>query len=215
LQHTLPNVANYLSNFNVACLCGIYTMKNARRKLMISAALAGAISLGSADAATVTSSFTDRQGELVNWTALVDPGVTLSLALCCTLPDNQGDGSVKNFVNTAFNTSFSANVGKQDSLSGFGVNWTGPSADIFAIHFGGKGGGNELLIDLSGNTSTFSFSMTGTKHELSSIQGFGNGSVSQAPLPAALPLFASGLGGIALVAWARRKWKKAAADAVA
>ena len=181
---------------------------------MISAALAGAISLGSAEAATISSSFTDLQGELVNWTAIVDNGVTLTQAKCCTLPSNQGDGTIKNFVNAAFNTSFTANVGKQDGLSGFAVNWTGPSADIFAIHFGGSGGGNELLIDLSGNTSTFSFSMTGTRFALSSVQGFGNG-VSPVPLPAALPLFATGLGGIALVAWARRKWKKAAANAVA
>jgi hypothetical protein len=92
------------------------------------------------------------------------------------------------------------------------VNWTGPSADIFAIHFGGRGGGNELLIDLSANTSTFSFSMTGTQHELSSIQGFGgNGSVSQAPLPAALPLFATGLGGIGLFAWWRNRRVRAVA----
>jgi len=187
-------------------------MKNAVRRLMITAALL--VAGGTAQAATVSSSFVDLQGEVVNWTAIVDPGVTLSLAICCTLPDNQGDGTVKNFVNTAFNTSFSANVGKQDGLSGFSVNWTGPSADIFAIHFGGKGGGNELLIDLSGNTSTFSFSMTGTRFALSSLQGFGNG-VSPVPLPAALPLFATGLGGIALVAWARRKWKKSAANAVA
>jgi hypothetical protein len=118
---------------------------------------------------------------------------------------SMSNGTIKNFVNTAFNTSFDANIGKLDGLSGFSVNWTGPSADIFAIHFGGKGGGNELLIDLSANTSNFSFSMTGTQHELSSIQGFGNGSVSQAPLPAALPLFATGLGGIGLFAWWRKR----------
>ena len=67
-----------------------------------------------------------------------------------------------------------------------------------------------MLIGLSGNTSTFSFAMTGTQHELSSIQGFGNGSVSQAPLPAALPLFATGLGAIGLFAW----WRKRRAPSV-
>src|SRR5262245_8431521 len=184
---------------------GVSEMKNAVRRLIITAALL--VAGGTAQAATVSSSFVDLQGEVVNWTAIVDPGVTLSLAICCTLPDNQGDGTVKNFVNTAFNTSFSANVGKQDGLSGFSVNWTGPSADIFAIHFGGKGGGNELLIDLSGNTSTFSFSMTGTQYALSSIQGFGNGGtgVASVPLPAALPLFATGLGGIGLLVWWRKR----------
>ena len=57
---------------------------------------------------------------------------TLSQALWCTLPKSQGDDKVKDFVNLAFNTSFTANVGKQDGLNGFSVNWTGPSADIFA-----------------------------------------------------------------------------------
>jgi hypothetical protein len=180
-------------------------MKKGVRRLMTSAALL--IAAGTAQASTVSGSFIDLQNETVYWTALVDPGITLSQRICCLLPTNQGDGTIKNFVNTAFNTSFDANVGKLDGLSGFSVNWTGPSADIFAIHFGGKGGGNELLIDLSANTSTFSFSMTGTQHELSSIQGFGNGngSVSQAPLPAALPLFATGLGGIGLFAWWRKR----------
>jgi hypothetical protein len=180
-------------------------MKNAVRWLTISAALL--VAGGSAQASTVNGSFIDRQGELVYWTATVDPGIALVQPICCSLPANQGDGTIKNFVNTAFNTSFDANIGKLDGLSGFSVNWTGPSADIFAIHFGGKGGGNELLIDLSANTSNFSFSMTGTQHELSSIQGFGggNGSVSQAPLPAALPLFATGLGGIGLFAWWRKR----------
>src|SRR5262245_64825222 len=175
-------------------------MKIAVRWLTISAALLVA---GAAQAATVSGSFIDRQGELVYWTATVDPDITLTQQICCSLPPNQGDGTIKTFVNTAFNTSFDANIGKLDSLSGFSVNWTGPSADIFAIHFGGKGGGNELLIDLSGNTSTFSFSMTGTQHALSSIQGFGNGGteVASVPLPAALPLFATGLGGIGLLVW--------------
>ena len=77
-------------------------------------------------------------------------------------------------------------------LSGFSANWTGPSADIFALHFGGQGGGNKILLALSGDTSVFDFSMTGAQNGLSSIQGFGAGGVSQAPLPAALPLFAPG-----------------------
>jgi len=189
-------------------------MKKAARRLLISAALAGSvIGAGNAGASTINGSFTDLQGHLVSWTATVDPGVTLSQQLCCTLPGNQGDGTIKNFVNAAFNTSFSANLSKQDNLDGFSVNWTGPSADIFAIHFGGKGGGNEILLALSGNSSTFNFSMTGAQNGLSSIQGFGSGGVSQAPLPAALPLFASGLGGMGLFAWWRKRKAKAIAAA--
>jgi hypothetical protein len=188
-------------------------MKNPVRRLTISAALL--IAAGAVQASTVSGSFIDLQNENVSWTALVDPGITLSNWTCCSLPKNQGDGTIKNFVNAAFNTSFDANVGKLDSLNGFSVNWTGPSANTFAIHFGGQDGGNELLLALSGDTSIFSFTMTGTQHALSSIQGFGegngSGSVSQAPLPAALPLFATGLGGIGLLAW----WPKRRARAVA
>jgi hypothetical protein len=180
-------------------------MKNAVRRLMFSAALL--IAGGTAQASTVSNSFIDLQGDNVSWTALVDPNIALLQQSCCSLPKNQGAGTITDFVNAAFNTSFDANVGKLDSLSGFSVNWTGPSADTFAIHFGGPGGGNELLLALSGDTSTFSFTMTGTQYALSSIQGFGegNGSVSQAPLPAALPLFATGLGGIGLLAWWRQR----------
>jgi hypothetical protein len=183
------------------------------RKLMVSAGIAaGVIYTAGAHASTISGSFTDLQGDHVLWSATVDPGVTLSKLVCCTLPANQGDDTIKNVVNIAFGTSFTANVGKQDPLSGFSVNWTGPSADAFALHFGGPHGGNEVLLLLSGDTSLFNFSMTGTQYALSSLQGFGPG-VSQAPLPAALPLFASGLGGIGLLAWARRKWKKTAAVA--
>ena len=35
--------------------------------------------------------------------------------------------------------------------------------------------------------------------------GIGNGLVATTPIPAALPLFASALGGIALVGWRRKK----------
>ena len=188
-------------------------MQNAVRRLTVAAGLVVGISAGSAHAATVSGSFTDLQGHFVSWSATVDPGVTLSQQICCTLPANQGDGTITNLVNTAFGTSFTQNVGKQDPLSGFSVNWTGPSADIFALHFGGHGGGNEILLALSGDTSAFNFSMTGAQNGLSSIQGFGAGGVSQAPLPAALPLFATGLGAMGLFAWARRKWKKTAATA--
>jgi hypothetical protein len=180
---------------------------------MVSTGLAvAAISSGSAHAATITGSFTDLQGDFVSWSATVDPGITLSMQICCTLPKNQGDDTIRNLVNSTFGTSFTENVGKQ-GLSGFSVNWAGPSADIFALHFGGKGGGNEILLALSGDTSVFNFSMTGAQNGLSSIQGFGVGGVSQTPLPAALPLFATGLGGMGLFAWARRKWKRTAATA--
>jgi hypothetical protein len=172
-----------------------------------------AVPAGNAHAATISGSFTDLQGDFVSWSATVDPGIALSNLVCCALPKNQGDGAIKDLVNTTFGTSFTENVGKQDPLSGFSVSWTGPSADIFALHFGGRGGGNEVLLALSGDTSVFNFSMTGAQNGFSSIQGFGAGDLSQTPLPAALPLFATGLGGMGLFAWARRKWKRTVATA--
>ncbi len=186
-------------------------MKNNFRKLLVFAGVTVAFSAG-AHASTISGSFTNLQGDHVLWSAAVDPSITLSQQICCTLPGNQGDGTIKNFVNVAFNTSFDANVGKQDGLKGFSANWSGPSADTFAIHFGGSGGGNELLLSLSGDTGTFSFSMTGTRFALSSLQGFGDGgSVSQTPLPATFPLFASGLAGLGLFSW----WRKQKARALA
>src|SRR5690242_13763525 len=120
------------------CLCGVYGMTKAFWGLVVSTGLAAAaISAGSAHAATISGSFTDLQGDLVSWSATVDPGITLSQQICCTLPKNQGDDTIKNLVNTTFGTAFTENVGKQ-GLSGFSADWTGPSADIFALHFGGQ-----------------------------------------------------------------------------
>src|SRR5690348_13455274 len=97
------------------CLCGVYGMTNTLRGLMVSTGLAvAAISAGSAHAATISGSFTDLQGDFVSWSATVDPGVTLSKLVCCALPQNQGDGTIKDLVNTTFGTSFTENVGKQD-----------------------------------------------------------------------------------------------------
>lgn len=188
-------------------------------KLVVSAALAVAMVSTSTHAATISGSFTDLQGESVLWSATVDAGITLSQQICCTLPSNQGDGTIKDFVNTAFGTSFTGNVGKQDGFADgtFSVDWTGLSAELFAIHTGGKGGGNELLILLSDNSSVFDFSFTGAKGGLSSIQGFagpedpsgGGGPAVATPLPAALPLFASGGALLGFLGW-RRKRKSAA-----
>jgi len=161
---------------------------------------------GGAYASTVTDSFTDLQGDTVTWTATVDTGIALSQQSCCTLPSNQGDGTVLHFVNAAFGTSYSANDGKQDLSSGFSVDWSGSPADAFAIHFGGAGGGNELLILLSANTRTFDFSMSGTRSALSSLQGFAGPTAT--PLPAALPLFA---GGLACVGFLMSRKKRAQA----
>ena len=185
-------------------------MQNAVRSLMVSAGLVVGISAGSAYASTISGAFTNLQGDHVLWSATVDPGVTLSQLVCCTLPGNQGDGTIKNFVNSTFGTSFAGNVAKLDNLNGFGVNWAGPSAGIFALHFGGPHGGNEVLFSLSGNTSIFNFSMSGTQYALSSLQGFGSSeNVSQTPLPAALPLFASGLGSLGLFSWWRKRKARA------
>jgi hypothetical protein len=176
-----------------------------------------ALTAAPAFSATVSGSFTDLQSESVSWTATVDAGITLLQQICCTLPGDQGDGTIKDLINTAFGKSYTANVGKQDGFPDgtFGANWTGSSAEAFAIHIGGKGGGNELLILLSGNTDIFDFSYSGAKGGLSSLQGFagldrGEGDPPSAnPLPAALPMFLGGAGLIALLA-RRRNQKRAA-----
>ena len=69
-------------------------MQNTVRRLTVAAGLVVGISAGSTHAATVSGSFTDLQGHFVSWSATVDPGVTLSQQICCTLPTNQGDGTI-------------------------------------------------------------------------------------------------------------------------
>ena len=158
---------------------------NAVRGLTVASAglVVSALSAGSAQTATISGSFTNLQGQNVSWSAMV---IRMTLFLATVLlyvPGNQGDGTINNLVNSLWRLVYWERD-KLDNFSGFGVNWTGPSADIFALHFGGPHGGNEVLFAVR-EIRAFSISgMSGTQFALSSLQGFGpSESVSQIHFP--------------------------------
>jgi hypothetical protein len=87
------------------------------------------------------------------------------------------------------------------------MSFTGTDADLFAVHFGcGSTGDCELVWLFSGDTTFTVNSLQG----FSNISAFGDG-VTATPLPAALPLFAAGLGAMGFAGWRRKR--NAPADA--
>jgi hypothetical protein len=82
--------------------------------------------------------------------------------------------------------------------------WSGGTANIFVVHFDNQG----LVFEFASNVSSFTISGLSPVN-LSNITGL-DGPTTATPLPAALPLFAGGLGALGLLGW-RRKRKAAAA----
>jgi hypothetical protein len=83
------------------------------------------------------------------------------------------------------------------------------SADVYALHFGS--GAHSNFIDI---VLVFSGATTLTDVTLSGLSNFRSFDITATPLPAALPLFAGGLGMVGFLA-GRRKRKNAAAIAAA
>jgi hypothetical protein len=135
---------------------------------------------------------------------------------------DQGVGTISTFLTGLGISGTLTNVTgmSASSLSGDTVTVTGTGADIFAIHFGGPGGGQELIFQFASLLTSFELTLgcpttnksCDGKFGLSNIYAFSdNPTVSNpppatTPLPAALPLFAGGLGVIGLLA-RRRKQK--------
>jgi hypothetical protein len=158
-------------------------MQNAVRRLTVAAGLVVGISAGSAHAATVSGSFTDLQGHFVSWSATVDPGVTLSQQICCTLPTNQGDGTITNLV-TPLLVPRLQNVGKRDPLSGF-RDWTGQRT-FSAFWQSGEAATKSCSPCQELRRFQFLDDRSAERAQRSRIRG---GGVSSS-LPATLPLFA-------------------------
>jgi hypothetical protein len=79
-------------------------------------------------------------------------------------------------------------------------------ANLFGVHFGcGNSGPCERIWLFSGDTSFTVNSLDG----FSNISAFSDPSAT--PVPAALPLFAGGLGGLSLLAWRRKRKAQPAA----
>jgi len=104
------------------------------------------------------------------------------------------------------------------SLTGHTVSVTGTGANIFAIHFGS----NELIFEFSALLTSFQLTLgcpqghsnCEGKHNLSNIIAFdniptiptsGSGDPLATPLPAALPLFASGGALLGFIGWRRKR----------
>jgi hypothetical protein len=123
-----------------------------------------------------------------------------------------GDANVKSFVTGEFGTASqtAATIGSggncgggPTTCSGNGATYSGKAADIFAIHWGGGRGGNQPLLAIEFSKAVTSFTISGFSHGVSFIRAYSN--VSATPLPAALPLFAAGLGVIGLLGRRRKR----------
>jgi hypothetical protein len=80
-----------------------------------------------------------------------------------------------------------------------GDNYTGTDADVFALHYGGAGGENEIVLVFSGDTDLSDM----TLGSLSDLRAF---TVSATPLPPAAFLFGTVLfGGLGTSLWRKRR----------
>ena len=113
----------------------------------------------------------------------------------------QSPTSVAASITSQFGGSL-ALVAQNDSFSSGTISLASGSFDVLAVHLGGSGGGNELLFFFNAPVSSFdvmTFSQGGSNN-LSNFRAYSTGVV---PVPAAVWMFASGLG--ALLGRARRK----------
>ena len=147
-----------------------------------------------------------------DWSVTVGTGISLDEVLLYTGsttpagPSNQGyttgSGHLLDWItNTAGFTGASLVTAGQVTT----MNFTGTDADLFGVHFGcGNSGPCELVWLFSGDT-TFT---------VNSLQGFSNISAfndpTVTPLPAALPLFAGGLGLLGFISRRKKKTSSAA-----
>lgn len=149
----------------------------------------------------------------LTWSVNVDSGVTLEAAYYLydgsspDGPSNQGN-AVPPVVQSLPGLSNATLVDDGDLSSG--GNAGSDSANVFALHFGGgpNSSYNDIVLVFSEATTLTDVTLQG----LSNYRSFDAPSV--APLPATLPLFASGFGLVALIALRRkRKAEKATAAA--
>jgi ABC-type amino acid transport substrate-binding protein len=117
----------------------------------------------------------------------------------------QDADSVKDSITDQFGGTLSL-VGQNDSFGGGPL--TSNPFNILAIHYGGQGGGNEVLFFF--NTLMTAFDVEIAPHEVSNFRAFtGSGGTippiagNQVPVPAAVWLFGSGL--LGLIGAARKK----------
>jgi hypothetical protein len=167
---------------------------------MASAALI-AFQVPGANASTFDWSFTGAGGGSGTFTASLVSGDQYLVSIVTGTVNGQSIGLIEpvNDYGSNTNTIFYPSPSGPLTL-GNGVEFTCPSCGGVDMLFA-FGGGNWIETGMAG------FSQTDTL-----IQFTGSLEVAQTPLPAALPLFATGLGALGLLGW-RRKRKTSAAIA--
>jgi hypothetical protein len=123
------------------------------------------------------------------------------------LPGNQNSGTIASWLTSTLGLPTATSVSQCDSGSACGAvnngtTFTSGPADVFAVHFGQ----NELVFEYASLLTSFTVNL-GNEQGLSNIRSFDIPVAT--PLPAALPLFAAGLGVIGL--FGARKKRKAQA----
>ena len=185
------------------------------RRLAYGSALALALvgaSLAASPSQATTISCTSSCGSggpyPIDWSVVVGTGITLEAAYYLydgSTPDgpsNQGN-AVLPAIKAIPGLSSATSVDSGDLSSG--NNAGSDSADVYALHFGAgqNSNYNDIVLVFSGATTLTDVTVAG----LSNFRSF---DVTATPLPAAAPLFATGLGALGLFGW-RRKRKALAA----
>lgn len=142
-----------------------------------------------------------------DWSVTVGAGITLEEAILYTGsttpagPANQGyDASSGHLLDWLVNTADFTGASLVTNGQITSMSFTGTGADLFGVHFGcGNSGPCELVWLFSGDTTFTVNSLNG----FSNISAFNDPTAT--PLPAALPLFAGGLGMMGLFVRRRKR----------
>lgn len=175
--------------------------------------IAGTTSLGISSARadtciTLTGACSGGTGASA-WSVTIADGISLLNSYYFTSsstppgPSDQGTGScptgkICGFVRGISGLSSASLVGQIDTMNS-GDNYTGTDANVFALHYGGAGGKNEIVLVFSAVTDLTDL----TLGSLSDLRAF---TVSTTPLPPAAFLFGTVLfGGLGASLWRKRR----------
>jgi hypothetical protein len=207
-------------------LWGQYAVSTFKNGLLGAAAIAALVSLGTsvgANAATITDPATTFLSTLTI-SGVSPSGATIVGSVYDTDFGNFGAGTVETFLHTYFGGTITqigggdcpANCSQSGSGSNNGATYSGVASQLFAIHWGG-GSSDQPFLGIEFSVAVTNFAISGFAHGVSFIRSYngetttGGGGDNPTPLPAALPLFASGLGALGLLGWRRKRKAQAAA----